>query len=326
MNFRETIANETVEWMRRDPKALILGVGVADLKGIFGTTRLAAVEFPDRVIETPLSENMLTGALLGLAQEGWHPMLVHARADFMTLSTEHLVNSLAKWKYMGGEELNVAVRCIIGQGWGNGPQHTQSNAHWFASVPGIEVWMPTSPGDISDLYSRAMKTPGVRAVYEHRRLYETSLEAVHTRSEARPEQIVLMGVSASRIDVEEAAGILAGMGLDVRTMSPAVHRNDADYRTLFESERPKAVLFADISPGGYGLLGEIALQAAEAGIRVGRVSPPPLPVPASEAIEDTWYPSKYDIVQVALNLVDYQGQADVSDERMESFKPEGGPF
>jgi acetoin:2,6-dichlorophenolindophenol oxidoreductase subunit beta len=326
MNFRETIAHETAEWLRRDPKALILGVGVADNKGIFGTISLAREEFPDRVIETPLSENMLTGSLLGLAQEGWHPMLVHARADFMTLSTEHLVNSLAKWKYMGGEELTATVRCIIGQGWGNGPQHTQSNAHWFASVPGIDVWMPNSPGDITNLYRQMSTSPGIRTIYEHRRLYETALPEAQTYDDAATDQIVLVGLSASRIDVDKAADMLSGMGQDVRTIHPVLHRNDSNYRQLFESSKPKAILFADISPGGYGLLGEIALQAAEVGIKVGRVSPPSIPVPASEAIEGSWYPSENDIVKAALKLIDHQGQVEIPGQQTESFKPAGGPF
>ena len=325
MNYRETIAHETLEWMKRDPKALIMGAGVADNKGIFGTTKLAAEAFPDRVIETPLSENMLTGSLLGLAQEGWHPMLVHARSDFMTLSTEHLVNSLAKWKYMGGGDLNVSIRCIIGQGWGNGPQHTQSTAHWFASVPGLDVFMPTCPADIKREYALMTKEPAVRLIYEHRRLYETSLPDQVNRDGFG--YVLIVGVSASRIETDEAAYILTTkMNLHAGAMSIVRFGAKADLSTFYAYPiKPKAILFADISPAGYGILSEIALQCAEAGIKVGRISPPAVPVPASEAIESQAYPTAEQIAQTALDLIGHDGIVD--DGAVDNFKPaDGSPF
>tara|TARA_R110002020_G_scaffold6351_3_gene26727 strand:- start:561 stop:1544 length:984 start_codon:yes stop_codon:yes gene_type:complete len=327
MNYRETIAAEILAWMDRDPKAIVMGVGVADNKGIFGTTKLAHDKYPDRVIETPLSENMLTGSLLGLAQEGFHPMLVHARSDFMTLSMEHLVNSLAKWKYMGGEQLNVTVRCIIGQGWGNGPQHTQSTAHWFASVPGLEVWMPTASSEIEMIY-RDHFNPSIRIIYEHRRLYETNLPYQHSWGPG--DEILILTTSASRIDVENAVKILREVNIAADSLS-LIHYTQgdwywADFLQDAPMRKPKAILAVDISPGGWGILTEPLLQAAEEGIKVGRISPPAIPVPASEAIEGSWYPGPEQIVNAALELIGKSGIRFNNNKQGENFKPEGSPF
>ncbi len=92
-----------------------------DPKGIFGTTRGAFEQFgPSRVFDTPLSEAALTGMGVGAAMRGFHPLLVHARNDFLLLTMDQIVNNAAKWRYMSGGKLKVplTIRAIIGRGWG----------------------------------------------------------------------------------------------------------------------------------------------------------------------------------------------------------------
>ncbi len=172
MFYREAIAQEHLAILDRDPKAIILGVGVNDgAKYIFGTTKLAAEKYPDRVIETPLSETMLTGAIIGMAADGWHPVLVHARADFLYLSAEHLLNTAATWRMIHGTGCPITVRAIIGQGWGNGPQHTKAPLEMF-DVLGLKVFTPANQDGITRAMNWAVKRDMPTVIFERRSLYD----------------------------------------------------------------------------------------------------------------------------------------------------------
>ena len=100
MKYREGLAQSLLDAMGNDPKVVILGESVSDPKGIFGTTLPSAQSYPERVIEIPVSENMITGACLGLALEGWKPVLVHSRCEFMMVAMENMINTAAKWKVL----------------------------------------------------------------------------------------------------------------------------------------------------------------------------------------------------------------------------------
>jgi pyruvate dehydrogenase E1 component beta subunit len=154
-----------------------MGVGVDDPKGIFGTTRGAFEQFGgDRVFDTPLSEAALTGMGVGAAMRGFHPLLVHARNDFLLLALDQIVNNAAKWRYMCGGKLKVplTIRAIIGRGWGQAAQHSQSLQAMFAHVPGLAVIMPSTPADAKGLLMTALSSDCPVICLEHRWLYDKS--------------------------------------------------------------------------------------------------------------------------------------------------------
>jgi pyruvate dehydrogenase E1 component beta subunit len=131
--------------------SLVLGINVTSPSAIFGSVKGLYEEFGDkRVIETPSSENAVTGIALGLATSGHIPILVHQRLDFAILSFDMLINQLAKWQFMYGDNLSapVIVRMIVGRGWGQGPQHSQALHNLFMHVPGFRVFSHSSPQDI----------------------------------------------------------------------------------------------------------------------------------------------------------------------------------
>ena len=173
LTYAELIGDMHYAILDSDPKALIFGVGVNDgAKYIFATTKRAAEAYPDRVIETPLSETMLTGAMVGLAADGWHPTLVHARADFLYLSGEHLLNTAATFRMIHGKACPITVRAIIGRGWGNGPMHTKAPLKMF-DVPGIDLFTPTSVTGIHDAMTNAVRTGNPTVIMEQRHLYDS---------------------------------------------------------------------------------------------------------------------------------------------------------
>ena len=115
--------------LERDSKVYLMGEGVTDPKGIFGTTLGLFDKYgSQRVIETPLSENGFTGIAIGSAMVGRRPVLVHQRVEFALLSMEQIVNNAAKAHYLsdGHHSVPLVIRLVIGRGWGQGPLHSQS--------------------------------------------------------------------------------------------------------------------------------------------------------------------------------------------------------
>ena len=141
-DFAQQIKEGLDEVLATDPSTLIMGLGVTDPKGVFGTTLGLSEKYgPNRVIETPTSENAITGIGVGLAITGYRPIMVHQRLDFFLLAMDQLVNSAAKWHYMfgGQQSVPITIRLITGRGWGQGPTHSQNLHSWFTHIPGLKV-------------------------------------------------------------------------------------------------------------------------------------------------------------------------------------------
>lgn len=177
LKFTQAINEATALSMEADPRVQIMGLGVPDPTGIFGTTTGLQARFgSERVTDLPTSENAMTGVAIGCALAGMRPILTHQRVDFAVLTMEQIVNQAAKWHYMFGGRMRVplVIRMIIGRGWGQGPQHSQSLQAWFAHVPGLKVVMPTSPHDVKGLLISAIEDDSPVVILEHRWLYNFS--------------------------------------------------------------------------------------------------------------------------------------------------------
>ena len=161
-DFAAQINEGLDEILSSDQKALIMGLGVTDPKGIFGTT-LGLIEKygSNRVIETPTSENAITGIGVGLAITGYRPIMVHQRLDFFLLAMDQLVNSAAKWHYMfgGQQSVPITIRLITGRGWGQGPTHSQNLHSWLTHIPGLKVVMPAFASDVKKLLIASVNDP-----------------------------------------------------------------------------------------------------------------------------------------------------------------------
>src|SRR5277367_1426562 len=148
LKFFEAIREATDQKMAPDPK------------GIFGTTAGLAEKYgPNRVMDMPTSENAMTGIAIGSAILGMRPIMTHQRVDFFLLALDQLINNGAKWHYMFGNQMKVpiVIRLIVGRGWGQGPQHSQSLHSFFAHLPGLKVVMPSTPYDAKGLLISAVQ-------------------------------------------------------------------------------------------------------------------------------------------------------------------------
>src|SRR5947199_7265454 len=126
LSYVEAVREAADLEMARDPSVVVFGLDVDDPKAIQGTTRGLLEKYgPERVFGTPLSEDAMTGAAIGMALAGLRPIHVHIRMDFLLLSMNQLLNVAAKSRYMYGGRVNVplVVRAMIGKSWGQGAQH-----------------------------------------------------------------------------------------------------------------------------------------------------------------------------------------------------------
>src|SRR5436309_2557438 len=173
--------------MTRDPSVIVLGLGVDDFKGLYGTTRGLQDEFgPERVFDTPLSEDGMTGVAIGAAMAGLRPIHVHIRMDFVLLAMNQIVNMAAKARYMYGGAVSVpiVVRSIIGRSWGQGPQHSQALHALFMHIPGLRVVAPSTPRGRHRSAGSAWGSPQSHAL--PLRTWRTSSTLTRKRWPARP--------------------------------------------------------------------------------------------------------------------------------------------
>ncbi|OLR95311.1 alpha-ketoacid dehydrogenase subunit beta [Actinokineospora bangkokensis] len=323
LTYAQAISEATVQCMADDPAVLVLGEGVDDHKGTFGTTREAFLRYgPGRVVDVPNSENACAGVAIGAASAGLRPLVVHTRADFMFLALDALVNLAAKWRYMYGDQgaVPVVTRGVVGRGWGQGATHSQSPHATFAHYAGLHVAAPASPADAKGMLVQALRGGTPTVLIENRNLYprtgEVPAEAVAVPFGvgriARPgTDVTIVAASLMVLEAERAAEQLAACGVevevvDVRSLRPL------DDRVICESvARTGRLVVADTSWSRYGFAAEVAAVVAEnvpEALRapVRRVTPPDSPAPVSWPLEQAWHPGADALVAACLDLVGHR--------------------
>ncbi|MDF1552810.1 MAG: transketolase C-terminal domain-containing protein [Deferrisomatales bacterium] len=320
ITYREAIREALGQALELDRRVFLMGEGIDDVGGVYGSTLGLAKRFgPERVMDTPIAENGMTGVAVGAALAGMRPVFIHMRADFLPMAMDQIVNHAAKWRYMTGGKLGVplTIRAVVARGWGSAAQHAQSLQGLFAQVPGLRVVMPASPRDAKGMLLGSIFGDGPTLVLEHRWLYDCR-EAVpeepfvvpggsaRVRRDGR--DVTLVGVSHMVTDLLEAAQVLAAEGIsaeviDLRSLRPL------DEEALAASVlRTGRLLVADTDWVACGVGAEVAALAAERVHRalkapVRRLGLRPVPAPASPALEAVYYPSVANIVAAVREML-----------------------
>jgi pyruvate dehydrogenase E1 component beta subunit len=315
--FSQAIQRALYDAMKADSRVIVMGLGVADVKGVFGTTSGLQDRFGrDRVFDIPLSENAMTGAALGMAMMGIRPVFVHQRADFAFTAAEQIVNQIAKTIFTtrGDYSVPIVIRMIIGRGWGQGPTHAQAPHGFFASVPGLRVVAPSGPRDAYCMLRNAIEDSNPVIFIEHRWLHDLSesdagldsiLNAPYKAAILRSgEDLTLIGVSYGFVEAARLAGLLGEFGLDVelvdlRSISPL------DTENLIRSiNKTRRLAIVDIAAPNFSVGAELTRVTVE--LAWGRLLNFPLhlaprfaPVPSSPKLALGHYPRLEDMaVQV----------------------------
>ena len=308
LTYRDAVGRAIAQEMRRDPAVVFLGEDVAGAGGVFKTTVGLLDEFgPDRVVDTPISEQAILGAAMGAAMTGLRPIAEIMFSDFLAVCWDLVANEIAKMRYMtdGQVDCPLVIRCGNGGTVRFGAQHSQSVENWAMAVPGIKVVAPSSPQDVVGLMAAAVRDPDPVLFFEHKGLYASKAdvpdgEIVDRLGEARVLRdgrdctIAALALMVPR--ALEAAEQLAAEGIDatvidVRSLIPL------DAAAILSSVAATSRFFiVEENPRACGWGAEVASIVAEEAFwdldgPVVRITTPQVPMPASDVLEDRAIPS-----------------------------------
>ena len=269
----------------------------------------------DRIIDTPVSESVTTGAAVGASLAGMKPIVVHPRMDFMLYAMDAIVNQAAKWSNMFGGQAHpgVTIRGIINRGGEQGAQHSQALHAWFAHVPGLRVVMPSSVADARDLLIAAVlcKDPVIyiddRWLYEQEEelppVKELDLKSEKPKIVFEGNDITIISSGFSSLQVKLAVKKLKEENIypetfDVRVLNP-LYINDI-VKSVIKTKK-----FLVVDPGwlSSGFSAELVAKIVE-NLEIDSLSIPPMRIalpdsaaPTSRILEKNYYTSVDDIVK-----------------------------
>jgi acetoin:2,6-dichlorophenolindophenol oxidoreductase subunit beta len=307
------------QMMESDPSVFLIGQGVKSPWYVGNTAQRLLERFgEDRVIDTPVSENGITGAAVGAAIAGMKPVVVHPRMDFMFFAMDPIINQAANWYYMNGGKASVPVVFwgIINRGGEQAAQHSQAIHGLFASVPGLKVVMPATAYDAKGLMIAAIQDPHPVVFVDERLLYRIEdpvPEEIYTVEIGKGfirktgKDVTLVAVSLMVHEAMQAAETLALEGVDVevidlRTIKPL------DKELIIDSvKKTGRLVVADVGWQSFGVSAEIAALVSEKAFDalkapIMRIALPDCPAPASRALEEVYYPTSHDIVQAVQRI------------------------
>jgi len=324
MSYRDALYATMHDALRCNDSVVIMGQGVDDHKGIFGSTIGLAQEFgADRVMDTPLAEEGMTGVAIGMALNGLYPIQTHIRADFSLLAMNQIINLAAKYKYMFGGRFDVPmlIRMIVGRSWGQGAQHSQSLQSLFAHIPGLKVVMPSSSQTILDTYPTIIaEYRGPVISFEHRLMYDLNFHVdsrtISHRGDPfgshvvrQGEDVTIVATSIMVLEAMRAAEHLAKVAdiqCDVINLHCVSH---PDWDLVMQSVgKTGRLVVADTSWREYGVCAEVCRVVAERNPEylkkpVVSLAMQPAPCPTAKSLEDQFYPDLRQFVHVLATLV-----------------------
>lgn len=303
-----------------DSTTVLMGQDVAEYGGVFKVTAGFLERFgADRIRNTPIIESGALGCALGLALDGFRPVVEMQYADFITCGFNQIVNNLATTRYRWGSPVPVTIRAPFGGGIGAGPFHSQSPEAWFCHVPGLKVVVPGTPADAKGLMRSAIEDDNPVLVFEHKALYRSMRGPVPSGDYRVP-----LGVADVAREGTNLTVVTWGVGRSwamtlAETLAPDHSLEILDLRTLVPWDR--AAVLASVEKtgrllvlheagrtGGFGA--EIAAEISEAAfahldappVRIGGAD---LPIPFSKALETDIYSATARLEQAARRVLAY---------------------
>lgn len=314
LSYRDAVARAIAQEMDRDPSVVLIGEDVARAGGVFKTTAGLQERFgSERVRDTPISEEAITGMIMGAAMNGLRPIGELMFSDFLATCWDIVANQIAKTRYMtdGQVSLPLVIRTANGGGARFGGQHSQSLENWAMAVPGLKVVAPSNPADVVGLLAASIRDPDPVVFFEHKALFATKGEVpdgelVDTLGEARVLQdgsdVTVVALAAMVPKAMAAAALLADEGIsaeviDLRSLVPL------DTAAILASvTKTSRLITVEENPRLAGWGAEIASIAAEELFwnldgPIIRVTTPHIPLPAADELEDLAIPSVGRIVE-----------------------------
>ena len=320
ITYRDAVAIGIAREMRRDPTVVCLGEDIGAAEGVFKTTVGLFSEFgPERVWDTPISEQAIVGAAMGAAMTGLRPVAEIMFSDFLACCFDYVANEIPKMRYMTGGQVTVplVIRTANGGGLGFGAQHSQAVENWPLAIPGLKIVAPSTPDDVVGLMASAIRSDDPVIVFEHKGLLASKGEPPaegHVvplgRAAVRRQggDVTIVALASTVPTALDAAERLAGEGIsaeviDLRCLIPL------DARTVLDSvARTSRLVIVEENPyqGGWG--GTVASIVAEEGFYdldapIRRVASECVPLPFATNLEDVVIPSVDRLTKTVLRTV-----------------------
>jgi pyruvate dehydrogenase E1 component beta subunit len=322
LTYREAVALGISQEMKRDKNVLFFGEDVAAAGGVFKTTVGLLDEFgPERVMDTPISEQAIIGAAMGAAMTGLRPIAEIMFSDFFAVCWDMVANEIAKTRYMtaGQVTLPLVIRTANGGGVRFGAQHSQSVENWAMAIPGLKVVAPSTPADVIGLLAASVRDEDPVIFFEHKALYGLKgevpdgehVDELGTAKVLRDGSDVTILALAAMVPkalaaadrLEQEDGISATV-VDVRSLVPL------DTQTIFrEVVKTGRMVTVEENPRLCGWGAEITSVVAEECFYdldgpIVRITTPHVPLPSADALEDHTIPSVERIVETIRKEID----------------------
>jgi 2-oxoisovalerate dehydrogenase E1 component len=304
--------------LAENPGMFVAGVDAGKGGNVFALTRGLYAKWPDRLLDTPISETAVMGLAVGGAMAGMTPVVELMYLDFLGVCFDQILNQAAKLRFMTGGKarMGLVIRTQFGGGRSSGSQHSQSLEALLAHVPGLTVVMPSTPADTYGLLRSAIRDPNPVVFIENRQMYGMKgprppadyLVPLGQANVVRAgTDLTIVTVSRMVHEAAAAAEALARRGIsaeviDLRTVAPL------DKETILASlAKTNRLLIAHEGVMDFGIGAEIAALAVYEGFwtldaPVMRVAPPPTPSPYAPNLERQWLPDRHAIERAAVKL------------------------
>jgi pyruvate dehydrogenase E1 component beta subunit len=308
ITYREAVAEGIAREMRRDPSVVCIGEDFGAAGGVFKTTVGLLDEFgPERVRDTPISEQAIVGAAMGAAMTGIRPVAEIMFSDFLACCWDYVANEIPKVRYMTGGQVSVplVIRTANGGGLGFGAQHSQAVENWVFTVPGLKIAAPSNPADVIGLMAAAIRSDDPVVFFEHKGLFASK------GAPAPPDHLVDLGqagvvrdgsdvtvvalastvptalAAADRLAEEDVSAEV----IDLRCLVPL------DVSTVLSSlERTSRLVVVEENPyqGGWGatlasIVADEGFDLLDAPVR--RIASACIPLPFADALEERVIPT-----------------------------------
>jgi 2-oxoisovalerate dehydrogenase E1 component len=316
LTYVEAIAEVTGRWLEKDRRVVVLGEEVANFGGgAYGATKGLPKRFPDRVINTPISEAGFSGLAFGAAMNGLRPIVEIMFSSFALVAADQLFNQAGQLGHIYGGKASVPLvaRTRVAIGLGYGAQHSMDPAALFALFPGWRVMAPSNAFDYAGLFNWAMRSRSPTVFIEHQELYgrkfampdgplDYEVQPGRAAVVRRGKDVTVVTYSITVSQAQEAARALEAEGIDAEVI---------DLRSLDAAGIDYATLGASLGKTGAIVFVEQAPQCSTLGPRIAAeclrrffdsfdappvfVAAPSVPIPVSRRLELACIPTVQDI-------------------------------
>jgi len=325
MNFLQTVAATVDEEMMRDPDVLVMGEDVRIWGAPRGEFRGLFQKYgPDRVIDTPISEQAILGGAIGAAATGLRPIANIMYSNFLGICGDEILNQLTQMRYMFGEKISlpVTIMSYTGAGFSAAAHHSKTMHGLLMAIPGLKIVFPSTPYDAKGLLKSAIRDDNPTIFFSHQMLmrrgffeeipeedYTIPLGVADIKKEGADVTVVVSGAMVHR--ALAAADTLRARGIDIEVVDPRTWV-PLDRETILTSVgKTGRLVIMEEEPVTGGAAAEVAAIVSEEGFGflkapIKRVCAPNTPVPFSPVLEKEWMPDEEKLIRAVVSVMEYQ--------------------